>query len=35
MPSETLPIVGMWFQTVFVLFSVYSEKIGMVFNIVD
>ncbi|ANX23528.1 TPA: universal stress protein UspA [Neisseria meningitidis] len=35
MPSETLPIVGMWFQTVFVLFSVYSAKIGMVVFIVD
>ncbi|AOT29008.1 TPA: universal stress protein UspA [Neisseria meningitidis] len=35
MPSETLPIVGMWFQTVFVLFFVYSAKIGMVVFIVD
>ncbi|HEZ1348033.1 hypothetical protein F528_1518 [Neisseria meningitidis 992008] len=29
MPSETLPIVGMWFQTVFVLFSVYSAKVSV------
>ncbi|WP_239991936.1 MULTISPECIES: universal stress protein UspA [Neisseria] len=30
MPSETLPIIGMWFQTAFVLFSVCSAKIGTV-----
>ncbi|ACF30010.1 universal stress protein UspA [Neisseria gonorrhoeae] len=30
MPSETLPIIRMWFQTAFVLFSVYSAKIGTV-----
>ncbi|EEZ75199.1 hypothetical protein NEILACOT_04756 [Neisseria lactamica ATCC 23970] len=30
MPSEALLIIGMWFQTAFVLFSVYSAKIGTV-----
>ncbi|HFC6395947.1 MULTISPECIES: hypothetical protein [Neisseria] len=29
MPSETLPIIGMWFQTAFVLFSVYSAKVSV------
>ncbi|HFC8546043.1 TPA: hypothetical protein ACFRG8_000083 [Neisseria lactamica] len=30
MPSEALPIIGMWFQTAFVLFFIYSAKIGTV-----
>ncbi|WP_301667192.1 hypothetical protein [Neisseria basseii] len=29
MPSETLPIIGIWFQTAFVLFSVYSAKVSV------
>ncbi|HHL3633593.1 hypothetical protein [Neisseria polysaccharea] len=27
MPSETMPIIGIWFQTAFVLFPVYSAKV--------